>query len=99
VVRVPADQVEITGNGTITIYPNPVSAKRMQIEFREQPQGRYQLQLINTAGQVVQRTEIFVNRNYSKEILQLGTDVRPGQYQLSIIAPNGIKTVQTVFIE
>ncbi len=99
VLKVAAEQPAFETKGTITVYPNPVSGKRMQVEFREQEQGRYQLQLINSLGQVVQSTALFVDRNYSKQQVRLEASVKPGQYQLNITAPGGKQIVQKVFVE
>jgi hypothetical protein len=99
VVKIAAEEGDSENKGTITVYPNPVSGKRMQVEFREQEEGRYQLQLINLVGQVVQSTVLFVDGTNSKQQVRLRGSVKPGQYQLRVEGPNGNKEILTVFVE
>ncbi len=87
------------GKGMIAVYPNPVTGKRMNIRLANQETGKYQLQLINTLGQVVFSNEVSVDGNDNKRQVQLGSSVTPGQYKLSITAPSGEKTTQTIFVE
>jgi hypothetical protein len=84
--------------GTITVYPNPVSGKRIYIDFNEPEAGRYQVQLINALGQVAQHTVLSVDRYNTQHQVILKASVKPGQYQLSITAPNGSKNNQKLFI-
>jgi hypothetical protein len=101
VVKVEAvrDEALVAGEGSISVYPNPVAGKLMKLEFKNQPVGKYQLQLINQLGQVLQRSSVLIQTQNQKQTIQLGSAILPGQYQLSIIAPGGNKTQQTVFVE
>jgi hypothetical protein len=84
---------------TIAVYPNPVTGKRMNVEFSNQEAGKYQLQFINAIGQVVNNSVLVVDGNSNKQQVSLGSSVTPGQYKLSITAPSGEKTTLTVFVE
>jgi hypothetical protein len=44
---------EIIGEGTISVYPNPVTNGLVRLQFANQPQGRYQIQLMDIAGKLV----------------------------------------------
>ena len=93
------DGVPVSFEGTIKVYPNPVTGKRMNLEFKNQPAGNYQLQLINPLGQVLQNSSVRIQSNNQKQVIQLGASILPGQYQLSITAPDGSKTLKTIFVE
>jgi hypothetical protein len=83
----------------IRIYPNPVTAKRMQLVFRNKPAGKYQVQLVNQLGQVLLSKSLVIHDNLQSQALELGSSVLAGQYQLNIVEPGGSKTEHKLFVE
>jgi len=72
----------------IHIYPNPVQAQRINLQFVKQPLGKYRFVLHNSLGQKVLSKEII----YSGEThlsLNCSRILTAGMYQLEIIKPNG----------
>ncbi len=84
-------------NASISIAPNPVVDKKMNVVFTGQAKGEYRLQLINLKGQVVYSGTVTVNTdNFSRQVA-LNPSLAAGNYQLHIIAADGTsKTIQTL---
>ncbi len=88
--------VEKTG---ISIYPNPVMDKILNIQFFNQAKGTYKLELINKLGQIIYSGRVTVNGISQYESIHLNTNVVPGIYQLKIKSPVNTDSVQQVIIQ
>ena len=86
-------------NPTITVYPNPVTGKQLQVRFNDVQAGNYQLNLLNAAGQLIYRGVVNVTTGTFAKAIQLSNDVAAGRYDLIVTAPDGGKTNQQVFIQ
>ena len=84
---------------TITVYPNPVTGKQMQVRFNAAAPGAYQLHLVNAAGQVIYKSSENVTGGSLSKTIRLGSDVAAGRYDLIVIAPDGSKAYLAVFIQ
>ncbi|MFT3909033.1 MAG: T9SS type A sorting domain-containing protein [Ferruginibacter sp.] len=82
----------------ISIYPNPVVNKEFQVIFKNNPAGNYQLQLVNSTGQVVYDQRTTVKGNYFTRSFHIAS-TPAGYYRLTIIAEDGSKTIQSVIVE
>ena len=74
--------VKVSGvktNTSISVYPNPVIGKQMQVHFNSVETGNYQLSLMNTAGQVIYKAAVNVAAGSSAKTLQLAKDVAAGR--------------------
>jgi hypothetical protein len=83
--------------GTITVYPNPVVAKLVNIGFIKMDKGLYQLRLINNMGQVVFVQKLAHAGGNTTLQVTLGA-VAAGTYQLEIIKPDNTKTVKGLIV-
>jgi hypothetical protein len=83
----------------ITIYPNPVSGKKLQLHFRTQPAGRYEVQVLNQLGQVLQNSSVMLTSNQKRITIPLGSSINPGQYQINMVGPNGTTTQLNILVE
>ena len=92
-------EAPVKSNAGITIYPNPVENKTIHIQFNNQQPGNYNIQLTNKLGQLVYNSNIQLGANEMARFLPLDETVTAGNYQISIIAGNGVKTVQQVMIQ
>jgi predicted outer membrane repeat protein len=70
--------------GNITVQPNPVRNNRIQLYFRNQVPGNYQISLYDTHGQLVHRQSVYYSGNASPLIMQPGNVLAAGQYVLRI---------------
>lgn len=84
------------GISGISVYPNPVANRTIHIQFNNMAKGDYNVQLINTAGQVVASKVIQHNNGSSSEILTPERNIVKGSYLLRITHPDGSITKQTV---
>jgi hypothetical protein len=95
-----SDIVKVTiadGTSSITIYPNPVTAKVVNVVFKNMDKGLYRLQLINNLGQVVLVQQ--VNHTGSNTILPVKLNgVAAGTYLLEIIKPDNTKIVKGLIV-
>lgn len=83
----------------ISIYPNPVKEKTIQVYFDKQEAGNYQVQLHNTSGQVVYRGTVHVSGIHDVKPVDVGKGITRGNYQLNIISFAGKKYTASLFIE
>jgi hypothetical protein len=87
-----------TGNGGISIYPNPVKGNNMSLQFINQPKGKYAIQLFNNLGQEVYRSEFNHIGGSSTQTVQLNNQVSKGIYQLQVTNGDN-KVTQKVIID
>lgn len=83
----------------ISVYPNPVVNKQLQLRFEEQEKGRYQVQLMNMKGQVLVNKTVNMLNTVQAETIELSASLAAGNYQLVVTAPNGNRTKQTVLVQ
>lgn len=83
----------------IAVYPNPVENKKLQLQFVNQPLGKYSLQLVNNAGQQVYTGMLQLSIKDAIRLVQLESSLPAGVYSLSITDSNGKKTTQQVIIK
>ena len=84
------------GNSNISIYPNPVENRIIHVQMNNMPKGIYQLQLINSAGQVVFTRNVEHNDGSSSESLAPGRYVSKGSYVLKVTHPDMSSTKHTL---
>ena len=82
----------------ISVYPNPVVGKKIMVQFSSQPLGNYSLKLTNKLGQSIYRGGVSVSSSNFLKIIKLAPNTATGNYQLSITAADGSKTVQQVVV-
>ena len=83
---------------TFTIQPNPVVNKILNLSC-ENMQGQYTMNLISKQGSLVFSKSITItSKNETKNIVIDG-GIAAGMYELVMIASNGKKVVQTIFVQ
>jgi hypothetical protein len=90
---------EISSEGTISISPNPVTGKTLQLRFNKEPAGEYNVQLLNSLGQVLQTNSVVIDGKEKTVSIALGASVNPGRYQIDIKGPDGKTTQQALLVE
>lgn len=73
---------------SVTVYPNPVENKMLQLHFEGMMKGNYQVQLINAAGQIMQTNSLKIG-SQTTENISLHKNIAAGNYQLKITSANG----------
>ncbi len=84
------------GSG-ITIYPNPVTNKMINVQFSGMDKGIYQVRLINSIGQVVFTQQLTHTGGSATKTIVLA-NVAGGNYQLEIIQPGNTATIKPLFL-
>ena len=84
---------------TVSISPNPVLNKEMQVAFADQPNGIYNLQLINKLGEIVYTDKVGISSKKTIVNVQLKNTIPAGVYQLQITNGDGyFKVLQVVLL-
>ncbi len=88
------------GNETsmIRVWPNPVEGSELNLQFKNQPAGRYDIRLLDATGRVIFVTSAQHADGNSMETIKLSQGIGTGFYQLEVIAPDKTVSVQKLFI-
>ena len=82
----------------ISVYPNPVEGRQMNLQFVNEVKGRFDIQLVNDLGQLVFKTYTEHAGGNNVQFIDLPLSVTRGSYQLVVVAPDKARTVQKLFI-
>lgn len=82
----------------VTVSPNPVEGKMMHLQFINQPQGNYQVRLINNSGQVVYQKTLAHTGGSSASTLSLPAQLPACTYQLELQLAAGKSSLQQIII-
>ena len=88
----------LIGKAAFVVSPNPVEGSFVNLQFKNQIQGRYNVRLLTSAGQVVMISVVEHAGGNSVQILKVPASIARGAYQLEIISPDKTTTVQNLFI-
>lgn len=83
----------------ITVYPNPVTDKKINITFRNQPAGNYTVQLTNKAGQLIYQTGFYVDQPNYVGTINTGNIISAGTYQVAIINEDGTRMTEQIIVK
>ena len=82
----------------ITVFPNPVTDQKLNVSFKETPKGAYNLQLINTQGQVVYQLPV-EHPGGTKTIVILVPGNLPKAVYYLLIKGDAIKISQKLLLQ
>jgi hypothetical protein len=77
--------------GDIKVFPNPVTDNTIHLQIVNQPEGLYEVKLINTSGQPLMTKQIQHTGGSNTETIRPGQQIPKGIYQLEITRPDGSK--------
>jgi hypothetical protein len=83
----------------ISVYPNPVVDKHMDIHFTGQRTGEYYLFMRNQLGQVVYNNRVNITGNNEVKTFIHDKSMAAGTYQLTVVGVDGGKTVVQVLVK
>jgi len=84
----------------IDVYPTKVSDNNINIALTEQPADAYNIQLVNSIGQVAFSKRLVHSGGTSTQTLNIGSENLPGGiYYLNIDLENGMKKTVKLFIQ
>lgn len=90
---------QVKAPSSITVFPNPVKENRFNIEFVNQPEGRYVLDLLAANGQVVYSFAVMVTGNNFIKTITPARVIAGGTYTIRLTAPDGKIVVKKVMVE
>ena len=85
VVRVKMNKA---GESGFSVYPNPVTDKRITVELNNTSQGNYQVSLYNSAGQQVFAQPIVHQGGSASKVIALPGNLAKGVYQVKLAGSN-----------
>jgi hypothetical protein len=98
VVRTSDTKTDKIDFGLIKVYPNPVKDGTINIHYSKMPAGRYNLQLISQAGQIMYYSQLIINQPEGIRFIKLSKKTAAGNYQLLISDENGRKFLQQIIL-
>ena len=81
----------------ISIYPNPVVNKQINVQFMGADKGLYQIRILNNTGQQVFKHDVLHTGGSATEAMGIG-NVSAGQYFIEIIHPDHTKTTRPITV-
>jgi hypothetical protein len=87
-----------TAAPAVAVSPNPVEGAVMNLQFVNQPAGKYQVKLLSNAGQVLYRVTVTHTGGSASQTLSLPSHISNGTYQLEVMASGKSRKVQQVAI-
>jgi len=82
----------------ISISPNPVEGAVVNLQLKNQPEGKYSVRILTNIGQVILSNKLQHAGGNSTQLLTLPTGIAKGTYQLEVTLPDNSRQVQTLFI-
>jgi hypothetical protein len=99
---VPFSKTEKTGiqnaQGDISVFPNPLAGKKIQLQLNNKPAGRYTIQVSDKAGQLVYSGSAEVTGNKFVKTISLNLSISAGVYHLKTTGPDGVINTQQVIV-
>lgn len=82
----------------ITIYPNPIVDGIINLQFINEPAGKYGIRLLNPLGQVIVSKQIERADGNSAESIKWDYKQAHGIYQLEVTKPDGsVKIIKVMY--
>jgi len=92
-------QDAVTNNG-IAVFPNPVTNRLVKISFANQPAGRYNVELIDITGKLIQSKEVNINNSQQVEEVRIPRSVSGGNYVLKVTGiSNNVNITNKIVIQ
>lgn len=91
---------EIVNEGTISIYPNPVTTGVTKIAFKDHPAGRYQLQIMDISGKMLSTQSITISNRMQVEQVKMPQYIAPGNYMVKVVnQENKVVSVNPIIVQ
>ncbi|MBS4044495.1 MAG: autotransporter-associated beta strand repeat-containing protein [Chitinophagaceae bacterium] len=86
-------------NSEVAIYPNPIKGNTVNLQLQNIDKGNYELQVINTIGQVLFSKAIQHNGGNATQTVQLPSNVAKGNYVIKLANQVSILYSEKIIIE
>lgn len=71
-----------------SIYPNPLKGNHLSLSLSGMKEGKYCLRITNTAGQVIHQKDLINQGDFTTQLLELPSHIKPGIYTIIIKGDN-----------
>ncbi|HEY0041525.1 MAG TPA: T9SS type A sorting domain-containing protein [Flavisolibacter sp.] len=88
----PAAQQDVIVNNALSVFPNPVREGFFKVSFADQKPGRYQIQLLDGAGKLVESQQANIYNKMQVEEFRLTNKVAAGNYLVRVTSEDGTYT-------
>ncbi len=92
---------KIAGPGAglgITVYPNPVVNKQVQVQLALSTEGKYQVMAVGATGRVYDLGTFHANAVQSSQTINLPSVMMPGIYRLQFLGPDNSIHTKTISV-
>jgi|GEM_PF-901841 len=94
----PLPVVAGAANAGVVISPNPVNGQHLNLQFTQQPAGKYSIRLISTTGQLLLGKTLQHAGGNSMQSIELPSYITTGVYELQVATPGNTVTVQKLIV-
>jgi len=81
---------------TISVYPNPVVNKTVNLQVSQMPAGKYYITLISNAGTITPLAPIQLNGQTERKVIMLPAHISPGVYRLQVTGQDAKPVTKTI---
>lgn len=71
-----------------TLYPNPLKGSHLSLSLSGVKEGKYCIRVINTAGQSLHQKDIISQGDFTTQLLELPSHIKPGIYTVLVKGDN-----------
>lgn len=97
--RKPVTQLTET-EGTISVYPNPVTTGVTRVAFKDHAAGRYQVQVMDISGKMLSTQSITITGKMQVEELRLPQYIAKGNYMVKVVnQENKVVSVNPIIVQ
>lgn len=84
IMRVETDQII----PKFTLYPNPLKGSHLSLSLSGVKEGKYCIRVINTSGQSIHQKDIISQGDFTTQLLELPSNIKPGIYTVLVKGDN-----------
>lgn len=86
--------------GTISVYPNPVTTGMTKIAFKDHPAGRYQVQIMDISGKLLSTQTVSISNRMQVEQIKLPAYIASGNYMVKVVnQENKVVDVSPIIVQ
>jgi hypothetical protein len=95
-----AKRADAISEGSISVFPNPVTNGVVKLSFDNQPMGRYQVQFMDISGKIIGTTEVTISQKAQVHEFRLPKVITAGNYLVKVVSDvNHVSVVNKLVIE
>lgn len=89
---------ELVNSHEITVFPNPVAGKKLQLSFNNMPAGKYDINIISNTGAQIKLQPLQLNEWQLNATINLPGNLAPGIYRLHVMSENKLLITKIISV-